>query len=211
MDVLNVVEENGKFGFADENGKIVIPCKFADAGNFIGNLALVALYDINDSLHFYIDKDANVVCSDCYSLKEASIIYDSILKAQQSRFKEALELITSIQWYDEDEKPLSLAILYCRDGKLYDALSQIMSHSYKFKETCNVYDDYLKLDIGDLYRDGVGTEKNLIKAKEWYTDAWVNSSDDEIANYVNEQLQLISKEHPELFIAQDVTYEEDFD
>ena len=211
MDVLNVVEENGKFGYADENGKIVIPCKFADAGNFIGNLALVALHDINDPLHFYIDKDANVVCSDCYSLKEASIIYDSILKAQQSRFKEALELITSIQWYDEDEKPLSFAISYCRNGKLYDALSQIMSHSYKFKETCNVYNNNLKLQIGDLYRDGVGTEKNLIKAIEWYTDARDNSSDDEIANYAKEQLQLIHNEHPELFIAQDVTDEEDFD
>ena len=211
MDVLNVVEENGKFGFADENGKIVIPCKFADAGNFIGNLALVALHDINDPLHFYIDKDANVVCSDCYSLKEASIIYDSILKAQQSRFKEALELITSIQWYDEDEKPLSLAISYCRDGKLYDTLNQILTQSYKFKHPCDVYNNYLKLDIGDLYRDGVGTEKNLIKAIEWYTDARDNSSDDEIANYVNEQLQLINKDHPELFIVQDVTYEEDFD
>ena len=210
MDELRVVEENGKFGFADENGKIVIPCKFADAGNFIGNLALVALHDINDPLHFYIDKDANVVCSDCYSLKEASIIYDSILKAQQSRFKEALELITSIQWYDEDEKPLSLAISYCRDGKLYDALNQIITQSYKFKHPCDVYNNYLKLDIGDLYRDGVGTEKNLIKAIEWYTDARDNSSDDEIANYVNEQLQLINKDHPELFIVQDVTYEEDF-
>ena len=39
----SILDENkGKFGFADEAGNVVIPCKWRDVGEFSEGLALVA-------------------------------------------------------------------------------------------------------------------------------------------------------------------------
>ena len=53
------MDENiGKFGFADEAGNVVIPCKWRDVGEFSEGLALVADDEMN---YGYIDKTGKVV------------------------------------------------------------------------------------------------------------------------------------------------------
>ena len=55
---LHLIFEDGKWGFADEVGNIVIPCTWRDAGDFSEGLALVA----NDNLDYgYIDKTGKIV------------------------------------------------------------------------------------------------------------------------------------------------------
>lgn len=55
----SILDENiGKFGFADEAGNVVIPCKWRDVGEFSEGLALVADDEMN---YGYIDKTGKVV------------------------------------------------------------------------------------------------------------------------------------------------------
>ena len=55
----SILDENiGKFGFADEAGNVVIPCKWRDVGEFSEGLALVADDEMN---YGYIDKIGKVV------------------------------------------------------------------------------------------------------------------------------------------------------
>ena len=51
-------EKEGKFGFADEDGTVIIPCKWRDVGEFSEGLALVADDEMN---YGYIDKTGKVV------------------------------------------------------------------------------------------------------------------------------------------------------
>ena len=52
---LDIIFENGKYGYADEAGNIVIPCIWKDASSFSDGLA-----DCNYNVS-YIDKFGNVV------------------------------------------------------------------------------------------------------------------------------------------------------
>jgi len=54
----NPIEKDGKWGFADVSGKVVIPCKWKDAGSFLEGLA--AVKDDNEKYGF-IDKTGMVV------------------------------------------------------------------------------------------------------------------------------------------------------
>lgn len=54
---LFIIEQNGKQGFIDSTGKIVIPPKFAWVGNFNDGLALVS----NDTTYGYINQDGELI------------------------------------------------------------------------------------------------------------------------------------------------------
>ncbi|MCW3159695.1 WG repeat-containing protein [Chryseobacterium oryctis] len=52
-----VQDTNGKYGFIDTNGKLVIPCKFDEVGEFSNGMARIE----KDSKTGYIDKKGNIV------------------------------------------------------------------------------------------------------------------------------------------------------
>ncbi len=50
------VQKNGLWGYADANGKMVIPCKYSEANSFYFGWALVVQ---EGSIHFFINKAGN--------------------------------------------------------------------------------------------------------------------------------------------------------
>ena len=58
---LNSVQENGKYGFADENGNIVIKAQYDKVGEFEDGLAAVAILNEKESKMGFINTKGEVV------------------------------------------------------------------------------------------------------------------------------------------------------
>lgn len=73
VDELAVDSINGKYGYVDKDGKVVIPHQFKSASSFSDGLARVAIDDENDDTIFgkhigYIDKTGKLVIEPIYIL-----------------------------------------------------------------------------------------------------------------------------------------------
>ena len=58
---LYIVRRKGKYGFIDQTGKEVIPCKFDGVESFSEGLAMVYIEDVPFGEYGYIDKTGRVV------------------------------------------------------------------------------------------------------------------------------------------------------
>lgn len=74
--VINPIRENrralyldGKYGFLDANGEIAIPAKYVQVSDYSEGLAAVAIWDANQSLWGFIDREGNTIIEHKFSNK----------------------------------------------------------------------------------------------------------------------------------------------
>ncbi len=245
MSELKIIKENNKYGYGDENGKVVIPCIWKEVGEFREGIAPVCneeelwgyidkegntiipcqfenvslwgdglglvSFKLNDPFQYYINKKGDIICSDAFSWITAKQIFKSMQLAEQSKYQEALDMIESLgEIYDEDEVPYFLYIRYCIGANQYDKLKLFVSTTNKFKYPCNVYSNQLKLEVAQIYEKGIGVDKNLPKALEWYNDI-KDTGDEETDNLIKKKTSYIYEIHPELRPSQTILDETEWE
>ena len=110
---LHIIEENGKYGYADEAGNNVIPCIWTDASSFSEGLAYVA--DDQDN-YGYIDKTGNVVIPFIYL--DAGFFEDGLAPVRSNKGYGYIDKNNNVvipfnsNWYDAEEFEDGIAKVY---------------------------------------------------------------------------------------------------
>ena len=212
---LHIIQDGQKYGFADEQGKVVIPCTWKEAAEFREGLAPVC----NDEDKWgYIDMEGNVICSSVYSYQAVTKILESIKLSEQGKFNEAIELVYSVLYpmFDEDATPLRLLIHYSLLSKQMETMVKVLDSLTPLMGCGMEYD--VQYTIGELYKDGIGVNQDYIKSYEWFRGASCSENYD-TAKQAKIAIRELVNEHPEIKEDSrvnycddgDVTYEEDFD
>lgn len=116
--VLHPYDENGKFGYVDENNHIVIPCKWADAGEFSEGLAPVMN---EEGLWGYINTEGNLTIPCIYSFV--------------SGFSNGLALVSE---YQDDDKIVDNEAYIDKSGVLIG-----YTYYYNYPEIVTMYNSLL--------------------------------------------------------------------
>jgi len=226
MKQLHIIQNDGKCGFADEQGNVVIPCTWKEAGDFREGLAPVCndeekwgyidlegnvvipcewcnanlfgsgfaeVFSFTDNdFSYYIDTKGDVICSSVFSYQEVEKILESMKLAEQSKYKEAIEMIFRYAAQDiEDTTPLNLIITYCLRSGQYEDMEKLLD---SFRPLDIFYNYTTKLRVGDVYRNVL---KDYVKAYLWYESA-EESQDDVIRSEAYSKKWELLNEHPEI-------------
>ena len=204
-----VCNDEDKWGYIDMEGNIVIPCEWRDAKLFGSGFAEVFSFTDND-FSYYIDTKGDVICSSVFSYQEVENILESMKLAEQSKYKEAIEMIFRYAAQDiEDTSPLNLIITYSLKSGQYEDMEKLLD---SFRPLDIFYNYTTKLRVGDVYRNVL---KDYVKAYLWYESA-EESQDDVIRSEAYSKKKELLNEHPEIkedsrVDFDNVTYEDDFD
>ena len=226
MKQLHIIQNDGKCGFADEQGNVVIPCTWKEAGDFREGLAPVCndeekwgyidmegnvvipcewcnanlfgsgfaeVFSFTDNdFSYYIDTKGDVICSSVFSYQVVEKILESIKLAEQSKYKEAIEMIFRYAAQDiEDTSPLNLIITFSLKSGQYEYMEKLLDSFKPHDIICNYI---TKLRIGDVYRNVL---KDYVKAYLWYESA-EESRDDIISSEAGNKKNELLNEHPEI-------------
>ena len=116
VGLLEPYKNNGKYGFFDRNGSVVIPCQWEDASNFSEGLALVR----KDKCKYgYIDKSGNVVIPCQWN--NANSFRDGLACVKDNNGKygyinKSGDVVIPCQWKDADSFSEGLALVRNDNG-----------------------------------------------------------------------------------------------
>ena len=137
---LHPIEENGKYGYADENGNVVILCKWKEASWFHEGFAYVQ--DENYK-YGYIDKTGNVVIP-C-KWKEAFWFHEGLARVKDNNDKYGYidktgEMVSPCKWKSADDFQYGLSMVLGDNNKygLIDKTGKMVTLckwiAYQFQE-----------------------------------------------------------------------------
>ena len=187
-----VTDEKGLFGYINYHGELVIPCKYKEAGPFKNGIASVKINEVP----YYIDKKNEIVgCgmfldgSQIRQMYEADVLFDFGKKEDAIN-----KLLPVAQDCDLDIIPLQQLVHYYRSTGQYDKVVE-WCERIEEEEAFSESFAWPKLLLAECYEKGLGVERDLIKAANWYN--YILSADDCSEEDMEERDNFLAR-HPEL-------------
>ena len=209
---LHRCKEDGMYGFADENGNVLIPCVYDSVRDFKDGVALVSKEFEGpvfgcDIAYFYIDEDGDFLGAALLFHEEDMI---AIVKARKlaahSRYEEAIECLKPVAENDEicgSDARYNLVDYLC-DSKRYEEAIQWCEKTYEQWIERNLRgqdptESFPEIEwaicrLAEIYEEGIGMEKDLLKAFKYY-NLLVEMKQDE---RTNQKVKEILEENPHL-------------
>lgn len=200
----------GEWGYADENGNVVIPCQYETAEDFEDGIACVSdeggdYYYINEYGYFM---GAAIWCRK----EELKTIVKASKLAARLRYEEAIECL----------KPIAEKDPLCHTDARRDLVDYLID-CQRYEEVVQwcekTQEDWLEEGAGhmspgafdfiawaiwilaDMYENGIGVEKDMLKAFDYYDfiiNCTSNYESSEQQGEAIKHVQRILKENPQL-------------